>query len=343
MPRTEPLTRRWLRRSVSIPLIAALWAVSLVLLPLLLTVALIADLPTARRGTWAKLRVVLFFVLYLSCEVCGLLVAFACWLSSGAGLAVGRRRYIAWNAAMQGIWVTVLLRGAFRIFSMSVRTEGIECTKRGPYIMFVRHGSTADTVLAGALVARPHRILLRYLLKKELLWDPCLDVVGNRLPNVFLDRSGIMREREIAAVRELATGLGESDGILIYPEGTRFTPAKRERALAKLAEAGEGALLERAERMRCVMPPRPGGSLALLDAAPGADAVFVAHTGFEGAARFSEFLGGALVRRQVEVRFWRVPAAEIPEAASERVVWLFDQWLEVDRWIAERSLAPAAR
>ena len=28
----------------------------------------------------------------------------------------------------------------------------------------------------------------RYVLKDDLLIDPCLDIVGNRLPNHFLDR-----------------------------------------------------------------------------------------------------------------------------------------------------------
>jgi 1-acyl-sn-glycerol-3-phosphate acyltransferase len=317
-------------------MIVSFWALFTAALPLSLAAAVVADLRGLRRRRWPRARAVLFGELFLCCEVVGLLAALICWLAAGAGLAVSRERFVAWNAAMQGVWVATLLGGAARIFGLSFHTEGIEHTQRGPFILFVRHGSTADTVLAGALIARPHKILLRYLLKKELLWDPCLDVVGNRMPNVFLDRSGSMREQELAAVRELASEMGPSDGLLIYPEGTRFSPAKRERALEKLAEFGEPGLLERANRMRCVLPPRPGGPLAILDAAPGVDAVFMAHTGFEGAARFSEFFGGALIGRQVQVKLWRIAAAEIPAEADERLLWLFDQWLEVDRWIREQ-------
>lgn len=334
---SETFVRRWLRRSATIPMIVALWAAFVVAFPAVLGLAVLSDLPSAAKWRWARTRASLFFLLYLSCELFGLLAALGCWLLSGAGLLIGRERFVTWNSRLQGVWLAALFRGALRIYGMSIRVEGSDCASRGPLILFLRHASTADTVLAGVLVANPYRIRLRYLLKKELLWDPCLDVVGNRLPNVFLDRSGAMRARELAAVRALAQGLGERDGMLIYPEGTRFSPAKRERVLAKLSESGAADLLARARTMQYVLPPRPGGALALLDAAPEADAVFAAHTGFEGAARFSEFFGGALVRQPVEVRFWRIPATEIPREADDRVRWLFDQWIEVDRWIAERG------
>ena len=38
------------------------------------------------------------------------------------------------------------------------------------------------------IVAREARIRLRYVLKHELRWDPCLDIVGWRLPNAFVRR-----------------------------------------------------------------------------------------------------------------------------------------------------------
>ena len=41
---------------------------------------------------------------------------------------------------------------------------------------------------------------------------------------------------EVAALRSLADGLGRHEGILIYPEGTRFTTAKLERAKQVIAE-----------------------------------------------------------------------------------------------------------
>jgi 1-acyl-sn-glycerol-3-phosphate acyltransferase len=61
-----------------------------------------------------------------------------------------------------------------------------------------------------------------------------LDIVGNRLANCFVRRNSGDSDREIAAVQRLMEDLGPNDGVLIYPEGTRFTEAKRRRILDHL-------------------------------------------------------------------------------------------------------------
>jgi hypothetical protein len=86
-----------------------------------------------------------------------------------------------------------------------------------------------------------------------------------------------------------------------------------------------------------VLPPRLGGPLGLLDAAPAADILFCAHVGFEGIQSFHEFLRGGLVNRTVEVVYWRVPAAEVPRDRDARIDWLFDWWGRIDRWVQERT------
>jgi 1-acyl-sn-glycerol-3-phosphate acyltransferase len=175
---------------------------------------------------------------------------------------------------------------------------------------------------------------MRYVLKRELLWDPCLDLVGHRLPNVFVRRGSGDSQREAARVAGLARDLGSRDGVLIYPEGTRFSPAKRQRALAAISERGELERLARVTTLRHVLPPRPAGVLALLDAAPAADVLVIAHTGFEESSRFTNFWNGALVGQRIRVRLWRVPRRQIPETMDARVAWLDDQWARIDDWIA---------
>ena len=64
----------------------------------------------------------------------------------------------------------------------------------------------------------------RYVLKRELLADPCLDVVGQRLPNHFLDRQATDSTPELLALEELVTGIDESTVGIIFPEGTRVEP-----------------------------------------------------------------------------------------------------------------------
>ena len=59
--------------------------------------------------------------------------------------------------------------------------------------------------------------------ERELLWDPCLDVVGQRLPNVFVRRGDGDGASEIAAVRAPAADLGVGERGTDVPR----TPAER--------------------------------------------------------------------------------------------------------------------
>jgi hypothetical protein len=174
-------------------------------------------------------------------------------------------------------------------------------------------------------------------MKRELLWDPCLDIVGNRLPNYFVRRGSRDSAREIAAVRRLADELSPGEGVFIYPEGTRFTRERQRRALDRIRRHGDADLVNRAEQLRHVLPPRLGGTMALLDAETGADVVFCVHFGFDGIRAFQDLLGGKLIDRTIEVEFWRVPSASIPEDRDARIGWLYDHWSRVDEWVGLRA------
>ena len=169
------------------------------------------------------------------------------------------------------------------------------------------------------------------MLKRDLLSDPCLDVAGKRLPNYFV-RRGTGEEIERRNIRSLAEGLGSRDGVLLYPEGTRFTPERRRTAIGRLAETDPG-LAARAEHIEHLLPPRVGGFLAVLDGAPQADVVVLAHQGFDGLRLIRDIWGGALTGRTVRVHFTRTPRADIPAGRDERVAWLFDAWAAADRWV----------
>ena len=141
----------------------------------------------------------------------------------------------------------------------------------------------------------------------------------------------------------LAADLGAEDGVLIYPEGTRSTPARRQRAMERLAAGPGPQRSERLRGLRHLLPPRPGGPVALLGAAPGADVLVLGHEGLEGLARVSDLLSGALVGRTILVRFWRHAAAAVPREPEAALAWLDERWLELDRWVDSRLVAEAAR
>jgi 1-acyl-sn-glycerol-3-phosphate acyltransferase len=322
------------RRLVTIPLYFVLLGAALALLPLALPAALLSD--WVRRTPLAATRTVLFFVWYLAFECVGLAAAFGVWLWKCV-LRPGEERWREANVRLKCAWARGLLAGARLLFGMRVEVEDEPVHIEGPLLLFMRHASTADTILTSVLLTHRHGIDFRHVIKRELLWDPCLDVVGNRLPNYFVDRSSTDSPREIAGVQALARDLGPRDGVLIYPEGTRFTPEKQARILERLEARGDADLLARARALTCVLPPRLGGPLGLLDAAPEADVLFCAHVGFEGIQSFHQFLRGGLVNRTIQVVYWRVPAAEVPRDRDARIDWLFDWWGRIDRWVHERA------
>jgi 1-acyl-sn-glycerol-3-phosphate acyltransferase len=265
---------------------------------------------------------------YLGCEGAGVVATGWLWLTRGADPA----RYAERNFRLQCWWAGTLFAAARRLFALRLEVEGDELAAKGPVIVLLRHASVGDTLLPVALLSAPHGLRLRYVLKRELLWDPCLDIVGQRLPNAFVRRGSTDAAREIATVRALADGLGPGDGVLLYPEGTRFSPGRRKAALDKLAATP--ALLPRAEALTHVLPPRLGGVLALLDHAPDVDVVFCGHVGFDGVRRLGDLWNGALVGRALRVTLWRCPRASIPTDREGRVDWLYEQWARRDRWVA---------
>jgi 1-acyl-sn-glycerol-3-phosphate acyltransferase len=150
-----------------------------------------------------------------------------------------------------------------------------------------------------------------------------------------VDRTADDPSHELRQIKALTAGLGADDGVLIYPEGTRFTQAKRTRAIARLEES-QAELAERARRMRYVLPPRIGGVLQLLDA--GTDVLVCAHQGLGGFASVGDIWSGGMVGTTVRVRFWRIPAADVPAGREDRIDWLYAQWERIDDWIGSQRI-----
>lgn len=321
--------RTLLRRTLAISGILLAWLLVVGSSPLWVPVALVVDLVRPRPALC--LRFGAFLAWALSVELFALAIILVFWVA-GAVLRPSPERYRRWHFWLQRVWARAHFRGTQRIFGFRVEVEEPDSLGEGPLLLFIRHASIGDTLLPTVFIETPLGTPLRYVFKRELLWEPCLDIVGNRRRMAFVDRYSDDPSRQVELVKRLTEDLDPTEGVLIYPEGTRPTPERRARALRRLRER-DPELARWAEHYRTVLPPRPGGALGLLERNPGRDVVFCAHEGFDDVATLAAFAKGALVGRTIRLRTWRVPYAEIPADREARRSWLLEQWQRVDDWV----------
>jgi 1-acyl-sn-glycerol-3-phosphate acyltransferase len=208
-----------------------------------------------------------------------------------------------------------------------------------PLVVIARHAGPGDSFLVVHSLMNWYGRDPRIVLKDTLQWDPAIDIALNRLPSRFITPNpgadGADVERGIA---ELAVGLDDDGALVIFPEGGNFTAGRRVRAIQALRLRGHSDAADQAERMVNVMAPRPGGVTAALQAAPGADAVFVAHTGLEHLVTVADLWRGLPMDTEIRMHWWQVPADEAPRAEDAVPEWLYGWWERVDAWIgAHRS------
>jgi 1-acyl-sn-glycerol-3-phosphate acyltransferase len=328
----ESLVTRWCRRAVTIPstLLGALLLVALS--PLLLTITVLVDL--VRRKRFATTRFLLFAGVYLWVSTLALAGLFFSWLVCGTWLGASWDPIYRQGYWLQRHWARGLYRGGEACFGVRTEVDDSElpADARGPFLVLIRHTSLAETMLPLVILRHERDIVLRYVIKRELLMEPGIDVCGQRIPNAFVRRSGNDLSKEVEQVRKLARDIAPRQGVLIYPEGTRFSARKHAERLAQI-QAHSPERFERVRGYRRVLPMRLGGPMALLSERPDADVLFVAHTGFEAVASFERMINGQLVGKVVKVKIWRVPAADIPQDEAARAAWLDAEWAKMDRWV----------
>lgn len=328
---TRLITAR--RRIITIPLVFIGFALYIVLLPVLAPAGLVVG--AVRRDRWALARSFAMIGVYLASSVAGMLIALVMCLASGAWFGLGRERQRRWFITLQRWWTGALFWGIRTCFSLEVDVEEWpEGLGDRQLLVFLRHASILDTLLAAGLIANPLRMHLLYVFKRELQWEPCLDIAGTRLGCHFAKRDAGESRNEVRVLRQLATNLRPREGVIIYPEGTRWTPAKQKRVLERIELSGDERLYELASELERLLPPRLGGPLALVDGAPNADVVFIAHEGFEGALRPRDVMRGGLVGKTIRVKAWKVPADEVPNDRGEQIEWLYANWRKIDTWLS---------
>ncbi|MEH1012895.1 1-acyl-sn-glycerol-3-phosphate acyltransferase [Micromonospora sp. CPCC 206060] len=336
-----PLPPRWVRRTVLAPAVVLLAVVLVTTLPAWLLLAAAAS-PLV-PGWLRPLRLLWIGTAYLVWDAAAVLALGALWIASGFGW---RKRSPAFQRAhyrLAGWFLAVLFRHArwaLRLRIAVVGTDPDTALPGRPELVLCRHAGPGNSfILIHALVnwfAREPRIVL----KESLQWDPAIDVLLNRLPNRFLAPRPQPGESVTDQIRHLATGLDADDAFVIFPEGGNFTPRRRLRAIDRLRSRGLESMALRAEAMRHVLAPQPGGMLAALDAAPDAGVIFVAHTGLDRMLTVADVWRELPMDKRIVMRFWSVPPEEIPAGRQDRIDWLYDWWARIDEWIAANRDEP---
>ena len=339
LPDDGPLPARLRRRAQGILIESFAFVLVTLLSPLLLLGAVLVDtaLWLQRRKPWMATRLVAMLWWFLFGELRGIAGLFLANLRSG-GRDTDARRHAVYRLRQR--WAGGHLDGIRVIFGLRFEIEDLELAGPGPVLVLIRHASIIDNALPDAVIGRAHGIGLRFVIKRELQMLPTIDIGGRWVPTNFVRRGSGDTERELINLRQLGKQIAPDEGVLIYPEGTRHTIAKLARAKALIAER-QPELAPLAERLRHILPPRLGGTLALLEEGRGADVVICGHVGLDGFERISDIWRGELVGTTVRVRFWRYPSAEVPSERAELVAWLYQRWHELDDWIGEHRPDPA--
>jgi 1-acyl-sn-glycerol-3-phosphate acyltransferase len=318
-------------RGISVELVA--FVLASVLSPVLLIVALAVDvvLWLRRRKPFAAVRLLALLWWFLLGELYGLLGLGVIWVLSG-GRDGARRRDRVYR--LKRSWLASHLAGVRVLFGLRFEVEGLELGGPGPVLVMIRHASIIDNALPDVILGRAHGLGFRFVIKRELQMLPTIDIGGRWVPTLFVRRASGDTAAELDRIRALTVNMSAHDGLLIYPEGTRCTAEKLARAKAIIAER-QPEIAPLAARLRYLLPPRLGGTIALLESARGADVVIFGHVGLDGFEYISDIWSGRLVGTTVRLKFWRFPAADVPLGRDELIAWLYERWQELDDWVGQ--------
>ncbi len=324
--------RRTGRRLTSIVAVVVLLPLVILALPLLIIAGVVADV-LARRFRFPAVRLGLYLLVYLIHEWIAIGAAVVLFLARALGLfRFLPRRGLGAYRGMQAWWAASLLRWAGRLLGVRFDLDDLDDLPDEGFILLSRHASMADAVLPAVLVADRLGRYVHYVLKQELQRVPSLDLYGHRLGNYFVSRHGD-GDAEARAIAEFAAAAQPDSALVIFPEGTYSTPARQRSVRASLERRGLTELVALADDLDHLLPPKPAGTLALLEAQPDLDVVIMGHVGLEGVTD-AGLLRRLPLRRPVVVRWWVHPRSEVPDDPEDQVAWLNQQWRSLDRWVA---------
>jgi 1-acyl-sn-glycerol-3-phosphate acyltransferase len=338
------LPPRLVRRLVLAPLAVVVAVAVVVLFPLLALLALAFGLAGRwRPGRMRGVRLLCFALIWLAAETSALFMCLGLWIASGFGGRLRTEPFQTRHYALMRWFLGLVFRAATGMFGLRVEVEEPEFTAQEqaarlarPIIVLSRHAGPGDSFLLVHHLLSVYQRRPRVVMKAALQLDPGLDVVANRLPNVFIHHRRTGEKIFVEQIERLARGLDQTGALVIFPEGGNWTPGRWHRGIRRLEQAGRDDLAARARDMPNLLAPRTGGAFSAIAACPDADVIFVAHAGLDRLVSVGDIWRSLPMDQVIRAKWWRVPVGEVPRTADHeaQVRWLYDWWERIDTWIS---------
>ena len=306
---------------------------AIVFSPLIVVVAAVSDIARSRRQL-PTVRTFLFLLQYGVNDSVEILVSPVLWVMAGVGTRLHGQASINRHRRLERWSLRLLVRRAERLLGLRISDDDSSrfALLPAPAIVVCRHVSLFDASLPSALYL-DRGVGVRGVIMAELLADPGFDLLSGRLGSVFIPRDSGPDAR--AQVAHFGRGMHGLSVAVIFPEGRLFRSDVAQRSLVSIAKT-DTTRAARLRNLRHVLPPRPGGFAALLDACPGVDVVVISHTGLESYGALRDLARDVPLKEPINVVAHRYRREEIPADPSDATSWLDDRWLEMDEWIHAR-------
>jgi hypothetical protein len=328
-----------LRRLLVLPLMLVLAALVFVLLPVVGVVQAFVALGVVfgRRPRWRAFRLWAFAAVYCAGECLCVLACLLLWLASPVPRWRDGDRWQTRHVQVLGWYLGMLIRTAERMIAFRLKLEcprGETIALDRPVIVLGRHAGPGASLVLIRVLLRERRRLPKIVLKEKLRLDPALDMLLTRIGCAFIGAGGA--GAAVTAVARLASQLTFRDALVLFPEGSDWTPTRHWLAVRRLRRKGMNAQADAAARMPNVLPPRPAGTFAALQAAPAAELAVFMHTGHDELLDAASIWRALPLRRELHMVWWNEPR---PELASEQECsrWLNQTWVNIDAWIQEQG------
>src|SRR5437899_1406764 len=177
-------------------------------------------------------------------------------MGCGSGGRMHTEPFQSRHYAVMRWFLDVIYNTATGTFGLRVEVDEPELTAEEqaarlarPVIVLSRHAGPGDSLLLVHHLLTVYHRRPRIVMKAALQLDPGLDVLANRVPNVFIRPQRTGEKIYTEQIRRLAAGLGHDGALVIFPEGGNWTPGRWRRGIRRLERQGRADLAARARDM----------------------------------------------------------------------------------------------